>query len=97
MTTICTAGKKDTENWECEVKIQNEENEKTVLICYGEGEMDNDEQDKQDVEFYSGLQIENTYYEGFTQAVERYLYAKNNNNWQYPKEYYVNNGRMSLL
>ena len=45
----------------------------------------------------AGGKIENTYYESFTQAVERYLYAKNNNNWQYPKEYYVNNGRMSLL
>ncbi len=45
----------------------------------------------------AGGKIENTFYEGFTQAVERYIYAENNNKWQYPKEYYVNNGRMSLL
>lgn len=45
----------------------------------------------------SGGKVDNNYYEGFTQAVERYIYAENNNKWQYPKEYYVNNGRMSLL
>lgn len=45
----------------------------------------------------AGGKIENTYYEGFTQAVERYIYAEKNNRWQYPKEYYENNGRMYLL
>lgn len=45
----------------------------------------------------SGGKVDNNYYEGFTQAVQRYIYAENNNRWQYPKEYYVNNGRMSLL
>jgi hypothetical protein len=45
----------------------------------------------------AGGKVDNNYYEGFTQAVERYIYAENNNKWQYPKEYYVNNGRMSLL
>lgn len=46
---------------------------------------------------FNGGTVDNINYEGFNQAIERYIYAENNNKWQYPKEYYETNGRMKLL
>ena len=36
------------------------------------------------------------FYEGLEQAVDRYKYAVENNAWDYPMEYYENNGLMYL-
>ena len=45
----------------CNVKIQNDENEIVVSICYGQGEMDNNKE-MVDIRYFSGLEIDNIYY-----------------------------------
>ena len=34
--------------------------------------------------------------EGFNQALDRLQYALDNNAWKYPKEYYVNGGKLNI-
>jgi hypothetical protein len=40
--------------------------------------------------------VKNKYYEGFEQALKRYKFAKDNDAWEYPMEYYQNNGIMEI-
>jgi len=55
----CKIGKRDERNWCCDVEIQNV----VITICWGQGDMDNDEGETIDAEFFSGIEIENKFYE----------------------------------
>lgn len=40
--------------------------------------------------------VKNKEYEGLKQAINRYIFADVNNSWDYPMEYYQNNGKMEI-
>jgi len=44
----------------------------------------------------SGGIVKNKQYEGLNDAIERYIFAKENDAWEYPMEYYQNNGIMEI-
>lgn len=49
-----------------------------------------------DVGFSGGILSTNKKLEGFEQAMSRYEFAETNNSWDYPMEYYNNNGSIIL-
>jgi len=59
MATNYTIGKKNEAAWNCKVEIQNDENDITAIICYGQGENG----DGDDPEYFSGIEIDGDYYE----------------------------------
>jgi hypothetical protein len=44
----------------------------------------------------NGGVVKNKEYEGFGHAIKRYIFAKDNDAWEYPMEYYQNNGIMEI-
>jgi len=45
---------------------------------------------------FNGGMVNNRNYEGFDQAINRYIYAIENNAWEYPVEYYLNQGKILI-
>jgi hypothetical protein len=45
---------------------------------------------------FSGGIVKNKEYEGFGHAIKRYIFASTNDAWEYPMEYYQNNGIMEI-
>ena len=56
-------GKKNVDDWSYDVAISNEENMIIVKICYGEGSYDDDNDNEIDCELFSGVEIDDIFYE----------------------------------